>query len=284
MHPILFTIPGIHFPVRSFGVMLAIGFLVGSWLFAKLVEKQSPDPKRDAPRYSQIPVWVLVGVVIGARFLYVIVEVAKGSPVGQQYLDKPWTVFAVWEGGLVMYGGMIGGIVSGTWCCFKNDIRIAPAFDIGMVAGFAGYAIGRIGCLLVGDDYGSVVPEKYRHLPFPITLHVPDPLPENSLFGSENAGQVLWATQPWMSLNGALLALLGWWLIKRRHYPGQVGLILITGYAITRSIIEHFRGDEVRGVWFGGAISTSQLISIATGLVCASLLVAQHKRRDAATL
>ncbi len=284
MHPILFTIPGVDFHVRSFGVMLALGFLLGSWIFQRLVEQRSSNPKRDGPRYAQIPVWILIGVVVGARLLYVIVEVSKGSDVGHQYIDKPWTVFAVWEGGLVMYGGMFGAMLGGSWCCFKNDIRIPTAMDLGMVAGMAGYGVGRIGCFLVGDDYGSIVPERFRDLPFPIVMHVPKPLPEYSLFGEQNAGQVLWATEPWMMVNGWLLALLGWFLLKRRHYPGQVSLVIVLGYAINRSIIESFRGDEVRGVWFNGAISTSQMISIGSGLVALALLVVNAKKRDASLL
>lgn len=284
MHPILFTIPGIEFHVRSFGVMLAIGFLVGSWLFTKLVEQRLDDPKKDLARYAPLPVWILIGIVVGARLAYVIVEVAKGSPVGAQYLDQPWTVLFVWEGGLVMYGGLFGGMLAGAWCCFTNDIRIPGAMDLGLVAGFVGYGIGRIGCLLVGDDYGAVVPPAYAGWPFPLVLHVPSPLPEHSLFGAENAGQVLWATQPWMSLNGFLLALVGWLLLKRRHYPGQVSLILIVGYAINRGVIEHFRGDTLRGVWFDGAISTSQLISILAGSAALLLLALNARRRDPAAI
>ncbi|MCE9592845.1 MAG: prolipoprotein diacylglyceryl transferase [Planctomycetes bacterium] len=280
MHPILFTIPGIEFHVRSFGVMLAIGFLVGSWVFTKLVEQRLADPKKDLPRYAPLPVWILIGIVLGARLLYVIVEVSKGSPVGHDYVDKPWTVLFVWEGGLVMYGGLFGGMLAGSWCCFINDIKIPGGMDLGLIAGFVGYGIGRIGCFLVGDDYGAIVPAEYASLPFPVVLHVPNPLPEHSLFGAENAGQVLWATQPWMSINGFFLALLGWFLLKHRAYRGQVSLILIAGYALDRSIIEHFRGDTVRGVWFGGAISTSQLISIGAGTLALVMLVVFAKRRD----
>jgi phosphatidylglycerol:prolipoprotein diacylglycerol transferase len=284
MHPVLFTIPWIDFHVRSFGVLLAIGFLVGSWIFTKLVERRLADPKKDLARYSPLPVWILIGIVVGARLAYVIVEVTRGTPVGQQYLDQPWTVLYVWEGGLVMYGGLFGGMLAGSWCCFTNDIEIPGAMDLGLVAGFVGYGIGRIGCLLVGDDYGRIVPPECADWPFPLVLHVPDPLPEHSLFGAENAGQVLWATQPWMSASGFLLAVLGWRLLKRRRYRGQVSLLLIVGYAITRSTIEHFRGDLVRGVWFDGAISTSQLVSIAAGALALLLLVVHAKRRDPAAI
>jgi phosphatidylglycerol:prolipoprotein diacylglycerol transferase len=282
MHPILFKVPGLDFPIRSFGVMLAIGFLVGSWLLGRLAERYGDDPKGDPARFSRITVWVLVGVVIGARLMYVIVEMARGSAVGHEFRSSPMTIFAVWQGGLVMYGGMFGAIVAGTWCARREKLRVAHAFDIGMVAGFVGQAIGRVGCLLVGDDYGRVVPEKYADLPFPITLQVPEVLPEGSLFGYENAGKVLWATQPWMSIKALIVAFVAWQILKKRRYAGQVALWGCLVYAVLRTAVEAFRGDEVRGVWFGGAVSTSQIVSIAMALVVIVLLIKNRGRRDPA--
>lgn len=278
MHPILFELPG-GFPVRSFGVMLAAGFLLASWVFSRLVARHSDDPENDVARYGAVPVWVLIGIVIGARLMYVAVEVLKDSPTGQEYLSRPWTILMVWKGGLVMYGGTFGGLLGGWWCARRHRVDLWHGTDIGLTAGWFGLAVGRVGCLLVGDDYGKVVPEAWRDLPFPITLHVPDPLPPHSLFGDANAGEVLWATQPWMAINALLIALLGVWLLKRRHYPGQVGLVIVLLYSITRFVIEMFRGDEVRGTWFDGAISTSQLIAVVAGAAALALLVALRKRR-----
>jgi phosphatidylglycerol:prolipoprotein diacylglycerol transferase len=272
MHPILFELPG-GFPLRSFGVLLAAGFLLASWIFSRLVARFSVDPERDVAAYGVLPLWILIGIVVGARLFYVVVEIAKGGPTGQGYLEDPLSILAVWQGGLVMYGGLFGGLIGGTWCARRHALPLWHAMDLGLVAGWFGLAVGRVGCLMVGDDYGAVVPERWRHLPFPITLRVPDPLPPHSLWGAENAGQVLWATQPWMTINALVLALLGLWLLPRRHYPGQVSLVIVFGYAITRSLIEAFRGDEVRGTWFGGAISTSQLISIVSGAVALTLLL-----------
>jgi phosphatidylglycerol:prolipoprotein diacylglycerol transferase len=279
MHPVLFHLPG-GFAVRSFGVMVALGFLLSSWILSRLVRRTSDDPERDAASYGAVSVWVLIGIVLGARLAYVIVEIAKGSDTGQQYLHEPWTILAIWEGGLVMYGGLFGGIAAGVWRVRRERLPVGHSLDLGLTAAFFGYALGRIGCLLVGDDYGKLVPERFRDLPFPITLRVPDPLPEHSLFGAENAGQLLWATQVWMAANGLVLGLLGLALLRRQRFGGQVGLILILGYSITRSAIEVFRGDAVRGVWFGGAVSTSQLISIATGVAALVLLVALRRRAD----
>ena len=280
MHPILFTIPGIDFPIRAFGLMVAAGFLLGTWLFGKLVQKGSPNPERDVERYGSLPVWVLLGVVIGARILYVIVEISRGSPTGQEYLAQPWKLIAIWEGGLVMYGGLFGGITAGLLGARRHKIPLWNALDLGLAAAFFGQAVGRMGCLLVGDDYGSPVPERWRHLPFPLTLHVPDPLPPHSLFGEENAGQILWATQPMMSFKAILVGLLGLWMIRRRRFAGQAALVMLLAYSILRSVVEVFRGDEIRGLWFGGAISTSQLISILSGALALVLLFVLRKRRD----
>lgn len=277
MHPVLFELPR-GYPLRSFGVAVALGFLLGSWILGRLAARGSPDPAAARERYGAVTMWVLVGVILGARLMYVGVEVAKGSQDGQMYLSRPWTILAIWQGGLVMYGGLFGGLLGGALGVRRHRLPMARSMDIGLTAGFFGYAVGRVGCLLVGDDYGAVVPERFRHLPFPITLRVPEVLPPHSLFGEENAGQVLWATQAWMSINGLLLGLLGLWLLKRPHRSGQVALVLLLAYAVTRFFIEGFRGDAVRGTWFGDTVSTSQLIGIGVALAALALLVRLRAR------
>jgi phosphatidylglycerol:prolipoprotein diacylglycerol transferase len=280
VHPILFTIPGLGFPIRSFGVMLAAGFLLGSWLLGKLAARYGDDPKGDPERLSRVTFWILIGVVLGARMLYILVEIGQGTEVGHEFTSKPWKMLAVWEGGLVMYGGMFGACALGVWAAKREKMRVWHALDMGLVAGMVGLAIGRVGCFLVGDDYGKVVPESCKDLPWPITLHVPARLPEGSLFGPENAGKVLWATENWMSLKALLIAFVGWQLLKRRRYGGEVALWIVLLYAILRGTIEFFRGDTIRGLWFGGSVSTSQLISIVMALLCTALLVKNRARRD----
>lgn len=265
------------FPIRSFGVMFALAFLLGSWIFGKLVARYSREPERDVARYGVLPVWILAGIVIGARLLYVIVEIARGQETGQGYLRNPLMIFAVWEGGMVMYGGLAGGILGGTWCVKKHGLRLAHAADLALTAGFCGQILGRVGCLLVGDDYGSRVPESWQHLSFPITLRVPDPLPPHSLWGAENAGQVLWATQPLMSIKALIVAVLALWLLRRRRFEGQVALVAVLAYAVLRFGVEMLRGDEIRG--HVGALSTSQLISIVAAFAALALLVKNRARR-----
>jgi phosphatidylglycerol:prolipoprotein diacylglycerol transferase len=308
MYPVLFGL------LPSFGVLVATGFLVGVFLWGRLLRRHGLDPERDPERASDIAVWILVGVIGGARLMYVGVETtrylrADVTPamaayldegrvtaelsaderraadrvyVGHGFLSDPLKILFIWQGGLVMYGGFAGAMLLGTWAARRRGFHPWNALDTGLVAGFVGQAIGRWGCLLVGDDYGSVVSERFRDLPFPLTIRVPSAewLAANpkSLFETRLAGEVLWATQPWMSVNALLVALVAWMVLKRRTAFGQVAGVVLIHYSITRAIIEAFRGDEVRGVWFGGAVSTSQLIAVL-GVLAGVALLATARRR-----
>ncbi len=292
MHPVLFGF------LPTFGLMVATGFLVGIWLWGRLLRRFGEDPARDPERAADISVWLLAGVIGGARLMYVGVEAtryfatektpamraylgergpsaaltpeelagARRIAVGHDFVHDPIQVLFVWQGGLVMYGGFAGAMLLGTWAARRRGLSPWNALDTGLVGGFVGQAIGRVGCLLVGDDYGSVVPEKYAHLPFPITLRVPSAewLAANpkSLFEPELAGKVLWATQPWMSVNALLVAGVAYLVLRRRRALGQVAGVVLIQYSLTRAAIEAFRGDAVRGVWFGGAVSTSQILAV----------------------
>ncbi len=333
MHPVLFRIPGLSFPIRTFGVLVACGILLAIWLWGRLLERYGDDPKNDPARGSQVALWAVVGVLAGARLMYVGVEAARylraevstemlhyleadnraaaGAElaaqdpgaleaarevaVGYDFIHDPFKILLIWQGGLVMYGGLIGGILLGLWSCRAHGLDPWNSLDTGLVCGFLGLMIGRWGCLFVGDDYGKVVPDSWSGHPMPIhfgnggelgllTLRVPtsewlSANPE-SLFGRELAGQVLWATQPWMSLNALLVALVGWWLLKRRKHYGLPAACMLMQYAVSRFTIEFFRGDEIRGIWFGG-LSTSQLVSVVLFLVGILILVKRGGARPA---
>lgn len=288
MHPYLIDIPlpfsDEPFHLRSFGVMVALGFIFGSWILGRLAQKHGDDPEGDQERYASVTMWVLMGLFLGGRMLYVIVEIARYRSTGDVnlpgygFMNDPLSIIKVWQGGLVMYGGLSGAVIGGVLRARMLGLRPRHALDLGLVAGCFGQAVGRIGCFLVGDDYGQLVPDHLAHLPFPITVEVPKPLPDGSLFGVANMGETLWATQLWMTANAALLGGIALWILSRRRWEGQITAWLLVLYPIGRFIIEEFRGDSVRGVWFGGFLSTSQLISCAAFPVGLWLLWRGHQR------
>ena len=326
MHPVLFRIPGLGFPVRTFGALVACGILLGIWYWGRLLARYGDDPREDPQRGSQVALWIVIGVLVGARLFYVgvesvrtlsteitpgmrayleaeghaappgeispeDVEAARRVSVGYDFLHDPFKILLIWQGGLVMYGGLIGGVLLGLYAARKHGLQPWNALDTGLTCGFLGLVFGRWGCLFVGDDYGSVVPDgwvdSWRPITLPnggaigpFTVRVPDLdwLNQNpeSLFDHALAGKVLWATQPWMSLNALILAGMGlFWLSRRRHFGVPAALLLIQ-YAVTRFTIEAFRGDAVRGVWFGGRVSTSQLVSV--GMLALGILLFVKRR------
>jgi phosphatidylglycerol:prolipoprotein diacylglycerol transferase len=291
VHPVLFEIDGRA--VGTFGVLVAVGFLIAAqWVWPRLLARHGADRERDPARSAIVALWVLVGVLLGGRLLFASVEVLRHltgqsgeQSLGALFLERPWLVLDPRGGGMVMYGGLFGGMALGALAARRVGLALGRALDTGLVAGFFGLAIGRVGCFMVGDDHGRAVHEGLAWLPFPFAYRIPDVVwleaNAKSLFERELAGQVVYATQTYMALNALALAWLGAHLLERRLAPGRVALILLACYGVTRSAIECLRGDRVRGVWFEGTwlgdtwlggVSTSQLVSGPLVIVALVLL------------
>ena len=204
--------------------------MIGVWMATRLASKYGEDKVRDPQAVPDIAWWCLIGVIAGGRLAYVLVNLPY-------FLQNPLKIVAIWEGGLVMYGGLILAATLGAWKARQLGLRVSAALDWGLTGGFLGQAIGRIGCLMVGDDYGRPTDVAWA-------LRVPDPLPQGSLFPGDLAGQLLHPTQPYMQLKALSLFLLGLWLLKNKRFHGQVAATLVGGYAILRFVIEYFRGDS----------------------------------------
>ena len=90
MHPVLFTVPVVGFEVPSFGVLVASGFLFGIWLWGKILARYGTDPENDPLSAGDVAVWLLIGVIGGARLMYVGVETSRylsadGTPAMEAY-------------------------------------------------------------------------------------------------------------------------------------------------------------------------------------------------------
>lgn len=139
--PVLFKIGPVT--VHTWGVMVAIAFLACSFLIAKEAKFRKEDPDF----VSGTLFYIIVGAIIGSRLAYVFLDLPS-------FLAKPLSIFVLWEGGMVSYGGIIGGVLGaliyikvkkGSFLKFADIV--APYIPLG-------FAIGRIGCFLNWDDYG----------------------------------------------------------------------------------------------------------------------------------
>jgi phosphatidylglycerol:prolipoprotein diacylglycerol transferase len=144
MHPELFEIPFIHLTIRSFGVMMVIGFLMGFFLIGRLGRNITSNPQL----ITNLALYCLVAGVVGARVFYVVHHFDK--------LDRPLaSLFAVWEGGLEFYGGVIFAIPVIVFYSRHHKLPIRQCLDIMAIALMLGLAFGRIGCFWNGCCFGK---------------------------------------------------------------------------------------------------------------------------------
>jgi phosphatidylglycerol---prolipoprotein diacylglyceryl transferase len=137
MYPILFRIGS--FEVTSFGALVGVAALVGIWLFGReLARSGLPADAVDAAVFG------VIGGLVGAKLLWTL-----------EFLDdEPATDLLFSRGGLSWFGGLIGGVGTGLWTLRRRKVPIVPALAAATPALAVGHAIGRVGCFLVGDDYG----------------------------------------------------------------------------------------------------------------------------------
>lgn len=143
MYPVLFTIPGLDWPISSFGAMMALGFLVGYWISLPRMKEEGLDPE-DAANLLMV---IMLGGVFGAKLYYAIsFNLIYGDPFWDSMFSR---------GGLVFYGGFIGGGLAGYLGCKYWQVPPIPLANAACISLAVGQAIGRVGCFLVGDDYGK---------------------------------------------------------------------------------------------------------------------------------
>ncbi len=251
MHPILFSFGPVT--VYTYGLMIAIGFLAATLLTVRFAKEEGIE----AEVIYDLAFWIILGAVLGARTLYVLIEY-------EHYLSHPLEIIQVWKGGLVFFGGLIGGGTAAL--IFFRKYRLNPWRMGDMLAPSIalGHSFGRIGCLMAGCCYGAQC-----DLPWAVTFtdsHSLAPL-----------GMPLHPTQIYSALmNFSIFGLL--LLLRRRTlFAGQIFLVYLLLYSVGRFIVEIFRGDE-RGFFPGGFLSTSQGISIVVFVVAATVLYRMYQR------
>jgi phosphatidylglycerol:prolipoprotein diacylglycerol transferase len=148
VHPVLFEIG--DFQISTFGLMLAIAFLVGGEMAARSLERFGQTRELA----WQLVTWCAIGGVVGAKLWNVAEELFR-------YPDKALLELVFSRAGLTWYGGLVGGTVAGILCTLYYKAPLFLILNLSAPTLAAGQAIGRIGCLLVGDDYG-----RETHLPW----------------------------------------------------------------------------------------------------------------------
>lgn len=250
-------------PIYSYGVMLGLSLVVGWYLTLGLAERDGLPKETMANCY----VFTAVAAIIGSRILYILTNLSEFDDANHNF-DLS-AIFALRRGGLVAYGGFIGGLL-GSWAFLaRHKIRLLPWADVAVPSLASGLFITRIGCYLFGCDFGRRLspsaPGWLQKLgTFPHwangTLDGGEGSPAYVRHLEEYRGSALGAelirnnhsfpvhpTQIYESLIG--LTILGLLIWQRKHikFRGQVFFLFVFAYGFCRFIIEIFRDDPERG-------------------------------------
>ena len=244
MHPIAFQLGNLT--IHTYGVMVALGFVLGLWLAMRRGLRDGLPQEWIA----DLGVPLILGTLVGARALYVL------TFWRDQFADRPlWETVAIWQGGLVFYGGLVGATLFGVgyiywkkWPLWKLADAVAPSVALG-------FACGRLGCLLNGCCFG-------RACSLPWAIHFP---PTHETHGDgvhpTQLYDALWA----LGLYAALA-----WRYRHKAFDGQIFALFLAGYAVLRSGVELFRGDYGEVHRFG-PLTPAQLFSGAVVLAAVGL-------------
>ena len=251
MYPILLKLG--PFTLYSYGVLLVIAFLAATFLSIRAARQLPPALVTIQPdQLIDFACVSLLGGILGARLFYVLLH-------WDAFALAPQEILAIWHGGLVWYGGFLGGVVAGWGYVIANRLAFLGVMDQCSPFLTLGHAIGRIGCFFNGCCYGRPTHAWYGVV-FP--GHATAVLP-TQLF--ESAG---------LFLLYAFLRMLQRPAMLRR--PGVIFGIYLMSYATLRFLIEGCRGDQV-AVWNG--LTLQQLISLAVLVMGGFLLFrARHSK------
>ena len=249
MYPRLFELGPIT--IYTYGVLLASAYLLG----LKLATTRAKSRGLDAPRVLDLGIYIIISALIGAKLLLLVTDF-------QTFRNDPRELLTLARSGGVFYGGLIAAVAVCILQLRKHRLPLWPSGDLFAPGIALGYMVGRLGCLMAGCCYG-----KPTQVAWAITFT--DPAANLNVGTPLNVP--LHPTQLYESAAGLviLLALLA--LEKKPHsYPGRTFWLYMLLYAISRYVIEIFRGDE-RGTV--GIFSTSQFISVIVAPLAIAMLI-----------
>jgi phosphatidylglycerol---prolipoprotein diacylglyceryl transferase len=233
----------------GFGAMLVLAFVSSTWLASWRARREKLDPEVIA----DIAFWLFLAGVVGARLFYCFEYWGDD-------IKSVWDVVQYWKGGIVYYGGIVGGSLAFFAYWWFRPFPLRPYMDVIAPSIAIGTLFGRLGCFLNGCCFGDRCSLPWA-MSFPkpsppwqqhITLELIPPTALQSL--------PVHPTQLYSAIDALILLILLSAYFRLRRRDGEViGLLMIT-YPITRFLIEFLRNDE--GVFFAG-MTVSQTISVA---------------------
>lgn len=256
MRPILFELGSVSIP--SFFFMIMVAALAATFVAVKFAKKEGLSEVA----VLDMAIIAVIASILGSRIFHILVEAPS------YYWEDPIRVFYFWQGGFVSLGAFLGSIIGWLLYYRYKKLETLRYLDIGALVAPILIFFVRVGCLCTGCCYG-------KPTTFPFALTFTDP---GSTAYYYHPNIALHATQIYNMMNAIVMFGVLYLVYKKRKFVGQVAASFLIYYGITRFMIEFLRGDEDRGIYFGGAVSTGQVVMSAT-LIIGIILYILFRRR-----
>jgi phosphatidylglycerol:prolipoprotein diacylglycerol transferase len=232
-----------HFALRWYGLIVVTAASVGIWVALREAKRKGLSEHQFA---DAIP-WVIVGGLIGARLFHVI------DHWPDEYAANPLRALYVWEGGLAIWGGVIGGLAALALFAWRRALPLAVLLDTAVPGLVLGQAIGRIACIITGDAVG-----KPTTGPFGLAYSNPGAMvPQLGVYYSPTPiYEIL--------MNLTIFAVV--WRLRKRPLPdGALFLVYLVLYSIGRFVITFWSAYKIVALGFNQAQWIS-LVGLAVGI------------------
>lgn len=239
--------------IHSFGALLALSFAIGIYLSERRARKRGIGEQV----FSNLYILILIASVLGCRLAYVAFH--------QEEFRSVWDVFAIWNGGATLYGGLLLAIAVSIPYLRKKKVPILVAGDILIPSVALGIGITRIGCFLSGCCFG-----KPTGLPWGVRF------PSSCPAGVYAQGAHLHPAQVYSSIDGFILFGLLLWLEKYAKFDGFTFALFLIGYGVARFLEDFTRYYELSMTPIAG-LSLNQIVSL--GLIAAGVILFLTRER-----
>ena len=244
--PVIFSIElgGMTLALRWYALAYITGFMIAWATVWGLMHRPGLWPGGQAPMapgmVEGLLTWVIVGVILGGRLGFVLFYQPG------YYLQNPFEVLAIWQGGMAFHGGLAGAVVAAWIFARRNGVPALPLADAMALAAPGGLMLGRVANFINAELWG-------RPTTMPWGVVFPGPAAQDcpaAFIGAEGCARH--ASQLYQAgLEGLLLGAVLWWLVARRGAllrPGLTVGVFLLGYGLARLFVEIWREADAQFV------------------------------------
>ena len=260
MHQYLFYIG--NFPIRSYGLVISLSIILATGVGHFLAKMERKGYEK---HIVDLGIYCGIAGLIGARLWDVFF-------FDWDYYSQHLTeLFAVWQGGMAIQGGVLLGVLTGVYYCRQHQLDTLALMDILAPAIILGQALGRCANLLNGDAFGAPTGGSFGLL-----------YPDTTLAYRTYGSQPLWPAEVWEGQLDMVIFALLLMFRSRRHAKGQCFALYVFLYSAARFCLEFLRGDytdKVLGLFTSAQTTSLVLMSLALLAFIGTQLYEKRQRK-----